>query len=74
MREKFWPKNLREANAYRYNRWAGNPDGDEYRNCYCAAEVIEGFEYRQCSRKDGHGPQHHYCRQHAKIYYKLEGE
>lgn len=61
------PRTLKEATAYRFNQWAGNPDGDDYEESFCAYEVSDGWSYYQCQRKDGKGPAGLYCWQHAKM-------
>jgi hypothetical protein len=62
------PKTLIEAKKYRYNKWAGNPNGDKYNEKQCAYEVSDnrGFMYRQCTRKNGKGINGLYCGIHAK--------
>ena len=65
-----WPKTRAEAEAYRYNKWGGNPGGTAYRSSRCAYEVREGglgWHWYQCSRKPGKGPDGLYCGQHAKM-------
>jgi hypothetical protein len=57
--------------SYRFGCWAGSPKGHSYRDGFCAEEVPKyagSFLYKQCSRKNGHGPAGLYCRQHAKRY------
>lgn len=64
------PKTLEDAMKYRYNRWAGNPKGNEYQPDRCAYEVHErgrGILFYQCARRNGYGPAGLYCKQHAKI-------
>lgn len=62
------PKTLEEAQAYRYGKWAGNPKGHSYKREYCACQVFPQLgEHYQCQRKNGHGPDNLYCKQHAKI-------
>lgn len=62
------PKTLESARAYRYQKWAGNPKGNDYREGDCAYEVYPqgGWLPAQCCRKNGHGPEGLYCKQHAK--------
>lgn len=62
-----YPKTIEEAKEYRYNVWAGNPNGIPYRKERCVYEVYHGVLFAQCSRKNGHGPRKLYCRQHAGI-------
>ncbi len=61
------PTTLEEARKYRYGRWSKKPD---YREGECIQEVWTrggfGGSY-QCTRKDGHGPDKAYCKQHAKM-------
>lgn len=64
------PKTKKEAQQYRYNKWAGNPQGRAYNPTQCVYEVHEsgrGYMFYQCSRKSGHGPDNLYCKQHAKM-------
>ena len=62
------PRNKKEAEGYRYNRWAGNRNGTAYDLAYCAAEVANavGWGRHQCSRRPGHGKNGIFCKQHAK--------
>lgn len=62
-----FPKTLQEAEAYKYNRWGGNPEGTPYLSKECAYEVCSNSFFYQCSRKNGHGPAGLYCKQHAKM-------
>lgn len=64
------PKTLKEAQNHRYSRWAGNEQGAQYDEGYCAYEVYSGFIPYQCSRKNGHGSEGLYCWQHARIVEK----
>ena len=50
----------------RYGQWAGNPAGKSADKARCAEEVWRDFLSHQCSRKNGHGPEGIYCKQHAK--------
>lgn len=64
-----YPKTKEEAAKYRYNTWAGNPKGHKYIEGRCAEEIWSsgrGSLPYQCSRKNGHGPDGLYCKQHAK--------
>jgi len=63
------PRTRAEAEAYRYNQWAGNPGGLAYCPTRCAYEVHErgGWHWYQCPRKPGKGPDGLYCGQHAKM-------
>ena len=62
------PKTLEEAQKRVYGTWAGNPRGHKYVKGNCAMEVwpTHGWIPYQCSRKNGHGPDGLYCKQHAK--------
>ena len=62
------PKTLKEAIKKRYGEWAGNLSGVKYRIGDCAYEVWDTFSWggRQCYRRNGHGPDRLYCKQHAK--------
>ena len=60
------PKTIQEAKQYKYNKWAGNPNGNRYREGECAYEVWSNVSSYQCSRKNGYGPNGLYCKQHAK--------
>jgi len=64
------PKTLKEAEKIEYGSWAGNPKGRKYHRDFCAYEVYPAerlvISY-QCSRKNGHGPERLYCKQHAKM-------
>jgi len=62
-----YPKTLEEAKKYRYNTWAGNPNGTPYDPTRCAYEIFKNFTAWQCTRKNGYGPGGLYCKQHAKI-------
>jgi len=61
------PKTLEEAKAKRYGTWAGSPDGNAYDPDQCAYEVYSAWGFYQCSRKNGHGINGLYCKQHAKM-------
>ena len=63
------PKTLEEARKYGYGDWAGNPQGHRYREGYCAYEIYPTDRWMpyQCNRKNGHGINGLYCRQHAKM-------
>ena len=64
----YLPKTRDQAEKYRYNRWAGNPEGHAYSPKYCAFSVSCGgrsMMMGQCRRRSGHGPDKLYCRQHA---------
>ena len=63
------PRTIEEARKYRYNCWAGNPDGEAYDSKYCAHRVPERgrscLSY-QCRYKNGKGINGLYCGIHAK--------
>ena len=61
------PKTFEEARKYKYGSWAGNPRGRKYDEQHCAYEVWGEFRAYQCSRKNGHGINELYCRQHARM-------
>lgn len=74
----FNPKTLEEARKIKYGAWADDPEGTKYYENYCAYEIFPiqvtstkqpfhsfGRSY-QCSRKNGHGINKLYCKQHAK--------
>lgn len=60
---------LEEAKKYKYNKWGGNPKGNDYKEGQCACEIWSGgrgsLPY-QCSKKNGFGINKLYCKQHAK--------
>ena len=64
-----WPRTLADAMRVRYGR---------HRNHYvrsgCAAEVYDSSRWypHQCTRKNGHGPDRLYCKQHAKMVQEQE--
>ena len=64
------PKTLEEARKIRYSGWAGNPKGNSYTENKCAYNVWPSdgtwIPY-QCRRKNGHGSEGLYCKQHAKM-------
>lgn len=60
------PNTTEQARAYRYGAWSGNPSGDVYQKSQCAYEVVNGWLFRQCRMKPGHGPGGLYCKRHAK--------
>lgn len=65
-----YPKTIEEARQYKYRQWAGNPNGNPYRNGFCAWEVWpndRGGLPHQCHKKSGYGINGLYCKQHAKI-------
>lgn len=47
-----------------YGRLARAP----YKEGRCAAMVVHGCMWYQCSRKEGHGHEGLYCKQHAHRY------
>lgn len=61
------PKTTEEAKKQRYGSWGGNPKGHKYSEKHCAYEVWGDWHSYQCSRKNGHGINNLYCKQHAKM-------
>lgn len=59
-------KTRAQAEAYRYNRWSGNPNGNKFDPAQCAEEVSRDWLMYQCCKKPGHGPDGLYCKQHGK--------
>jgi len=59
---------LEEARKQRYGAWSGNPNGCPYNPGHCVMEVHPscGWIPAQCRRRNGHGPDGLYCKQHAK--------
>jgi hypothetical protein len=57
---------LEQAKNHKYGTWAGNPKGYKYEEGRCAEEVSEHHIFFQCSRKNGHGINGLYCKQHSK--------
>ena len=57
------PKTLAEAKKLVYGR--GQIYVSKYEEGRCAGSVFENYSSHQCSRKNGHGPEGLYCRQHA---------
>lgn len=60
------PKTLEEARKYLYKKWAGNPNGEKYRESDCAYEVWDMWHGHQCFNKNGKGINGLYCGVHAK--------
>jgi hypothetical protein len=52
-----------------YGMWAGNPKGMRPDYSRCCKEVIDTStrwtRWHQCGRKNGHGPEGAYCKQHS---------
>ncbi len=61
------PATKEEAKTYRYGKWIGNPRGVAFDQCRCAAEVSDGWRFRQCAKKPGSGHDGIYCKTHAKM-------
>lgn len=64
-----WSKSRKEAEATKYNEWAGNPKGTPFNKMRCAAHVWDtgrGALSYQCKRRPAYGPDSLYCKQHAK--------
>lgn len=68
------PQTIEAAKAYRYGEWAGVPRGYAFEPSCCAYEVLDGWLFRQCSRKPGKGPAGLYCGTHAKKAERKESE
>ena len=72
------PRTLDEAKTIRYGRWGSNSAGYPYNPAHCASEVYHrfgGYVSSQCSRKNGHGPDGLYCKQHSKkLFYTIVKE
>lgn len=68
-----YPKTLKEARNVKYGSWAGDSDGRLYKEGDCAYGVWRdrAWHSSQCSRKNGHGINGLYCKQHAS---KLENK
>ena len=47
-----------------YGQWAGNNKGTQYKPDKCAKEVWGDWFSNQCSRKNGHGRDGLFCKQH----------
>lgn len=66
-----------EARKYRYNRWAGNPNGTAYIETRCAYSVWDrgrGCMSHQCAKKNGHGPEGLYCEAHSRLVPSTESK
>jgi hypothetical protein len=62
------PTTLEEARKHAYGAWSGSR-GFRYREGRCAFEVFpnkRGALHHQCERRNGHGLNGLWCRQHAK--------
>lgn len=57
-----------------YGQWAGNPKGNPPDTARCAEEIRPAgqWQFSQCSRKCGYGPNGVYCKQHAKRFTPME--
>ena len=55
------PKTLIEAKKVRYGI-----SNSPYKEGKCVYQVWDNFYSYQCSRRNGHGPDRLYCKQHAK--------
>ena len=60
------PKTIKEAWKIKYGSNSFRK-GHKYNIHCCAYRVWSGFSSYQCSRKNGHGFNELYCKQHAKI-------
>ena len=54
------PKTIREAKRHNYGMFKYMPE-------HCAYNVFIGWHSKQCSRKNGHGIEGLYCKQHESI-------
>ena len=66
------PKTLEEARDKRYNLKVDTFYSQSFKEGFCAHTVKNSLGYHshailypQCSRKNGHGPEGLYCKQHA---------
>lgn len=63
-------KSREQAENYRYNKWAGNPNGTKYTPSRCAYPVWSGGRgsmQHQCLRPCGYGPEGLFCQTHAPM-------
>lgn len=62
----FGPRTLEECLKHGYGAWAGS-SGAKYQQGRCCEEVYRDDRWargHQCNRKNGHGPEGLYCKQH----------
>lgn len=62
----FGPKTFEECLKYRYGAWAGLA-GARYHPEHCCEPVYSQDKWsreHQCNRRNGHGPEGLYCKQH----------
>ena len=59
-----------------YGKWAGNPVGmrPDLTRCCEEVRIPHGWQYYQCARKRGHGPDGEYCKQHDPAAVKARKE
>lgn len=62
---------MKTAHKQLYNQW-GYQRGIPADLTKCAAEIVDGWHWKQCSRPCGHGHLDSYCKQHAKRHPKQE--
>ena len=62
------PTTLKEAKKEQY----GVGVKSKYIEGRCVQDVWEGWQNYQCTRKNGHGPDNLYCKQHAKKFSPAE--
>lgn len=62
---RFDPETRAEAEKKKYGPSYDSRSFDEE---HCAATVFGPYRPYQCTRKPGHGPDHLYCKQHAKQF------
>lgn len=71
------PLTKEQAQATRYNVWAGNPKGNLWSKDKCAYTVWSGGQGSlpyQCNTKPGHGPDELYCKLHASLVSQDTGD
>jgi len=63
------PRTKEQVMACKYCTWAGNQTGVPYKDNQCDWEVWPDYGWipHPCSRKNGHGINGLYCKQHTKI-------
>lgn len=57
-----------ELQNKRYGKCLSSPNGTPYNPKHCCETVVcshDAYLSKQCSRKNGHGPDELYCKQHA---------
>ncbi len=51
-----------------YGKWAGNERGNKPDYTKCCEQVSDGWGFKQCERKRGHGAGLAYCKQHDPVF------